>query len=181
MQVAWFNHLSIVRGAKEAAIFKDLIISLQQSSDLVAEVKQHILARKAANTHVHTQPPPPAPPPPFLQNIHCPPPPTPAPPTVSEKPPILAQDLEAMMLRESRPFLSASYLASDALLEDPTPTLNEVLKNDPILSEILHQESIFINLHFGRKFFRQIFILKLQTSFHPNALVINFFEYCFRK
>jgi hypothetical protein len=165
MQMAWFNHLSVVRGSKEASLFKDLIINLQQNPEMVTNVKQQLLARKllsSAGPAEHAMPPPPPPPPPFMQHLHCPPPPPPPqslsqpppqqqqqqhqqqPSKINEKPPILAQDLEAMLLRESRqssgpppPFMTSSpYL--DSLLEETT-SLNEVLKNDPILSEILHQ------------------------------------------
>jgi hypothetical protein len=38
--LAWFNHLTVSRGAKEAAVFKDLILHLQQNPELVANVKQ---------------------------------------------------------------------------------------------------------------------------------------------
>jgi hypothetical protein len=155
MQVAWFNHLSVIRGSKDAALFKDLILNLQQNPDLVTNVKQQLLARKLLSTpveqqHLITQP---QQPPPFIQHMHCPPPSQPPPlppqpqqPPLAEKPPILAQDLEAMLLRESRQsgppphrFMSSSqFMGVDALLEDSS-SLNEVLKNDPVLSEILHQ------------------------------------------
>ena len=46
MQVAWFNHLSVVRGLKDATLFKDLMMTLQQNPDLVNNVKQQLLARK---------------------------------------------------------------------------------------------------------------------------------------
>lgn len=130
-------------------IFKDLIINMQQSPEFVASVKQLILTKKMMaatqgklDAAILTQQPPPT----FM---HCPPPPS-QPlamlPPVNEKPPILAQDLEAMLLRESRHPLSQSsmlmssrLLGVESLLEDSTTPLNEVLKNDPILSEILHQ------------------------------------------
>ena len=153
MQCAWFNHLSVIRGAKDASLFKDLILNLQQNPDLVTNVKQQLLARKLLSSpaeqqqHMMTQQPPP-----FLQHLHCPPPSQPPPlppqpqqPQLNEKPPIMAQDLEAMLLRESRQsgpppphYMSSQFMGVDSLLEDSS-SLNEVLKNDPILSEILHQ------------------------------------------
>ena len=146
LQLAWFNHLTVSRGPKEAAIFKDLIFNMQQSPEFVASVKQLILTKKmlAAGhgkidaTILMQQPPPP-----FML---CPPPPSQPmmPPPMNEKPPILAQDLEAMLLRESRhpasqSMMTSRFLGVESLLEDSTTPLNEVLKNDPVLSEILHQ------------------------------------------
>jgi hypothetical protein len=119
----------------------------------VTLIKQTLFARK----HQHSTPPIPleqhAPltqhPPPFMPRMNCPPPlPQQPPPSVHEKPPILAQDLEAMLLRESRQsipppsFMTSQFLSSvvgDSSLLDETHSLNEVLRNDPILSEILHQ------------------------------------------
>ena len=157
MQMAWFNHLSMVRGVKDASHFKDLIMQLQQNPELVTLIKQTLFARK----HHHSTPPitleQHAPmtqhPPPFMPRMNCPPPQQPpsqlqAP--VNEKPPILAQDLEAMLLRESRQsaprppsFMTSQFLSSvgESSLTEETHSLNEVLRNDPILSEILQQSN----------------------------------------
>jgi len=142
----------MMRGEKDASLFKSLIMQLQQNPELVTLIKQTLFARK----HQHSTPPIPleqhAPltqhPPPFMPRMNCPPPPPQLQPPVHEKPPILAQDLEAMLLRESRQsipppsFMTSQFLSSvvaDSSLLDETHSLNEVLRNDPILSEILHQ------------------------------------------
>merc|ERR1719412_393219 len=91
IQKAWFNQLTISRGSKEAALFQELIINLQARPDLVLAIKEQAASLNPLKPTraVHIEETPLA-----LQTAH----------TLSlhkDKPAILAEDLEAMLLNES--------------------------------------------------------------------------------
>merc|ERR1719412_1156896 len=91
IQKAWFNQLTISRGPKEAALFQELIINLQARPDLVLAIKEQAASlnplKPIRSAHIEGTPL-------SLQTA----------PTLSlhkDKPAILAEDLEAMLLNES--------------------------------------------------------------------------------
>ena len=86
IQKAWYNQLTISRGPKEAGLFQELIINLQQKPDLIMLLKEQMIATKILKASS-------VPPMSNTERGNL--------PFGREKPAILAEDLEAMLLNES--------------------------------------------------------------------------------
>ena len=86
IQKAWYNQLMISRGPKEAGLFQELIVNLQKQPELIMLLKEQMVATKLLKASSV---------PPMSNNERG---------NISlgrEKPAILAEDLEAMLLNES--------------------------------------------------------------------------------
>merc|ERR1719273_719584 len=52
MQMAWYTQLSVTKGEKEATLFKEVIVSMQQNSELLEDMKQQLLMKKSCSASV---------------------------------------------------------------------------------------------------------------------------------
>lgn len=140
MQMAWFNHLTVSKGRDEAVLFKELVVSMQQNPELLADIRRQLATRKDQAVQ--------------LQKLHA----------LKEGgtiPGLMAQDLEASWLRETNNSSKVhqqppSVLMPSATSADAFFTLanaharqqqkfqhNEppsALRHDPILNEVLRSD-----------------------------------------
>ena len=140
IQKAWFNQLTISRGPKEAALFQELIVNLQKQPDLIMVLKEQMVASKLLKASRPTS---------YTEEIHSVTSRSSTErgtlnnaPLGSEKPAILAEDLEAMLLNESNnPKLSQPQRSSAPATFNQSIAMSQNQSNMSSIFPGVHQQT----------------------------------------